>query len=324
MERPQINDKEHIQMLIEDSISTKDLIEYIPRIADVVYPSDPLKQIYRQIREVIYLSEPGCWFEAASGAGKSTTIEYCKNALKEEFPELPVVGISEHVLPAAALRSFFIRMLEESKAVSLTGETARLRIRLAKHLSYLGKRSRLNTIVMLVDEGQAFRDTDLFINKDLFNDVKKFGGNLLTIIFGEKPKMASRVSELLDGDNGGLAQRFVGGRQLYFSGYTTVSDWESLFKNMDDFPIDIFDGKPLAHFFFQRSDISRFKFAKSAGAFFEALRTYKDANNQVDLRKAFAGFRRVIYLNAKDPPKEIRSFGTDVWKAAFSHIKWHD
>lgn len=289
-------------------------------IKNLTFVTNPLKRIFKKIRLPLYLNESGCWFQAGSGQGKSTATEYCRKALLAEIPSLPIFTLNEHVLPASALRAFFIRMLILSGHLTTTGETARLRLRLAKQLAILADACPLRLVVLLLDEGQAFRDIDLFILKDLSNDMEHLGYGLLTFIFGEAPTMGDRVSALLEGKNPGIAERFVGGHQLKFETYTSEEDWLSLFSAIDRETFDIFNGKTVAQFYFKPSDVSNFRFSAETARFYEALEKIKKDGFDLNLRRIFTAIRWVILNTKKSLPSKLESLPVEIWDEAFNYI----
>lgn len=295
------------------------LCKTVSYIKKLTFVSNPLRRIYDSIRLPLYLNEPGCWFEAGSGEGKSTAVEYCYQALLAEIPSLPVFVINEHTLPASALRAFFIRMLDMAEHSCSTGETARLRIRLAKQLCMLAYECPLKMVVLLIDEGQAFRDVDLFILKDLSNDMERFGVTLLTFVFGEAPAMSNRVSTLNSGTSKGIAERFVGGHHLNFHTYKSASDWRSLFDEIDHRPFALLNGKTVAEYYFQFCDISEFSFTSEVDDFWSAIKNAKHNNSELNLRKIFTGFRWAILHVMKASPKKLQHMPDGIWESAFSY-----
>lgn len=297
----------------------QDLVKTIPLIKKLTFVSDPLRRTYKSLRLPLHLNEPGCWFEAASGEGKSTAVEYCRQSLLAELPSLPVFSLNEHTLPAAALRDFFIRMLSMCGHPCLSGETARLRLRLAKHLSMLAMECPLNIVVLLIDEGQAFRDIDLLILKDLSNDMERYGAGLLTFIFGEAPAMTSRVDSLMCGNNKGVALRFIGGHRLTFHPYKSISDWNSLFSEIDQQRFDCLGGRTLAEHYFRFLDISEFCFVNEVEAFWASVNKRRAKSPALNLRRIFIGFRWVILNVIKSGDGKIKRLPYSLWEDAFDY-----
>lgn len=90
------------------------LNEATARLATLIFNSDPLKHTYRQLRIPLVIREPGCWFSAGFGEGKTSAVAYCVAALRKEFKGLPVYLINEYVLPSNELKSFFLKALQDS------------------------------------------------------------------------------------------------------------------------------------------------------------------------------------------------------------------
>jgi hypothetical protein len=205
------------------SIDDGELLRRLGLLSPVIEPllltSNPLRRTYEQLRFVVYLKVPGCWLAAPHGRGKTVAIEYCAKRLKAEIPGLPVFIVNEQILPGNELRSFFIRALTESgydKPVS--SDTSLLRNRLPKHWAELSKYSPLRCVVLFLDEGQAMRELDESLIKDLSNEIVRMEGSLLTITFGESPSFEALISKRTAPPNAnGAVDRLFGGRKLLLS-----------------------------------------------------------------------------------------------------------
>ncbi len=208
----------------------------IAAIENVIFPSDPLDRTYQEIRIPVTLRTSGCWFGGASGQGKSTAMAYCLANLQKEFSGMPAFALNVHMLPATASRSIPLRLLDVVEHGDTTGEPTRLRLRLARHLAERASRTPLRQCVLLLDEAQALRPQDLFLLKDLSNDLALLGVGFLTIIFGESPKIEEVEQRTRSGEDFGLAERFFV-KECVLAAYESRLDWESLLKAIDDYQV---------------------------------------------------------------------------------------
>lgn len=233
---------------LASDLASSNVVFSLAMVEDLVFYSPPLNRIYEQIRVPVVLRTSGCWFSDASGQGKSSAISYCAESLRSEFSQMPVFTLNLHMLPANASRSIPIRLLEMIDHKAVGGETTRIKIRLAKALAEKALRSPLRQVVLLFDEAQALRVQDLFLLKDLSNDLANRGVALLTIMFGESPKMETLVDKTHNGEDHGLAERFFV-RKLDLCSYKKLNDWEVLMEKMDECRFPELDNKTVPEAF---------------------------------------------------------------------------
>ncbi len=269
-----------------------------PIVEKLLLTSNPLRRTYEQLRLSVYLKVPGCWLAASHGRGKTIALEYCARRLKTEIPGLPVFIVNEQILPGNELRSFFIRALTASnydKPVS--SDSTALRHRLPMYWSELSKYSPLGSVVLFLDECQSMRQSDISLIKDISNQIVRLGGSLQTIAFGESPSFESLVSKWTAPQNeNGAIDRLVGGRRIALSKYDQLSDWTSLFKELDSTTFDELGGMSIVQSYFSHLNIRDFEFSNEAPVFFKALRNQfgRDASVDLNLRRIFVGIRYAL------------------------------
>lgn len=280
-------------------------------IEDLIFPSPPLKKTYEQIRVPVVLRMSGCWFADKSGHGKSTAMSYCAEALRLEFPRMPVFVLNLHMLPANASRSIPIRLLEEVDHKVIGGETTRIKMRLAKSLAERAWQSPLRQVVLLFDEAQSLRPQDLFLLKDLSNDLACLSVGLLTVMFGESPKIEDLVDHTCAGEDHGLAERFFV-KQLTLGKYESLDDWQSLLGQMDKcrFPELLNQTVPETFLINAASGVAH-RLESEALAFWKAI----EKNKSCSLRRTFTGIRWWI-LHAGSFLAKSERIPTDLWDSA--------
>lgn len=296
------------------------LAQAVAQVENFTFISAPMERTFSGIRVPLYVREPGCWLSAPFGEGKTVTIEYCARAIKAEIEGLPVFVINEHVLPGNELRSFFSRALIESshaKPDSRSVET--LRSRLAYYWVELCEMSPLRCVLLLLDEGQAMRLADLHLLKDLGNDMARMGGALQTFVFGESPKLNEKVKSFKSSKPGGEFDRILGGHHLQLHTYENISDWKSLFAQMDKQKFEDFGGRTIREFIFCNANISSFSLEAESEAFFMALeKIKKESRGHCNLRRIFVGIRQAILEAASktidENVSEFTAFPDGIWE----------
>lgn len=261
----------------------------------LLFVTAPLERTYESMRLSIAIREPGCWFSASYGEGKTRAMEYCAEALAKNFPGLPVFAINEHVVPGNELRSFLVNALtvshHEKPNSSLTDT---LPNRLSRYWSELAMSSPLGCVVVLLDEGQALRRQDDSLLKDIGNEISLQGGSLYIIIFGESPSLDLLVAERLASFSiTGAVDRLYAGHKLNLATYESLEDWESLFSGMENDSFDLLGNVTVSHAFFGHMDTSSYSMESEAERFFKALQSlaHIDRVRYMNLRRKFVAIR---------------------------------
>lgn len=282
-------------------------------IEDLIFPSPPLRSTYEQIRVPIVLRSTGCWFSGSSGQGKSTAISYCAEALRLEFPSMPVLALNVHMLPANATRSIPVRLLQSIDHKKTSGDITQLKVRLAHTLAERALKSPLRQAVLLFDEAQALRIQDLFSLKDLSNDLVRHGAGLLTVMFGESPKMEALAEKTNAGDDSGLGERFFV-RQLDLCTYDSLEDWQSLFKQMDECRFSSLSNQTVPEAFLMGASGNPLRLYSEAPYLWKALKAIK---TPLSLRRIFTGIRWWI-LHAGNHVSKAERVPADLWNRAIA------
>lgn len=301
----------------------QDISVNITKLERVVFNSNPMKRTYTRLRMPLAIREPGCWFSAQFGQGKTSAASYCVSALRREFPGLPVYLINEYVLPSNELRSFFIKALMESgHAVAKGTYVEKLRNRLASYWAELSCQSPLRCVVLIIDEGQALRSTDLFVLRDLGNDIASKNGSLQTFVFGESPKLDLLVQKfgntLCEESVGGAFDRLLGGHKLTISNYENIGDWESLFVDIDNRRLAELGNKSVREAIFGHLDSSKLIFKNEVQRFHKALISLSTPKGgEPNLRRIFVGIRHVLLSVATETitneSREINAIPPEFW-----------
>jgi len=261
----------------------------ISNLPDLIFETLPLENTYKRMQLPIYIREPGCWAAEPYGSGKTSAIKYCVKRIKIEFPDQAVFFVNEQVLPGNELRSFFVRALNETGVRGLS-ISDKLRNLLALQWAALARKSPLRCVILFLDEGQAIRETDENLIKDLGNSIAEHGGALQTIILGESPAFDVKVAGRLKSMNGAI-ERIFGGHHIKLFPYKTKADWRSLFDQMHIAKFEIMDGKTVYESLYGVSDLSTVIIEEEVHEFWLALKKLGRIANGMTLRKKFEGIR---------------------------------
>lgn len=286
-------------------------------IEDLIFPTAPLKNTYEKIRIPVVLRTSGCWFASASGEGKSTAATYCVEALRREFPLMPVFSINVHMLPATASRSIPTRLLAEVEHKVSRGDPTKLRMSLARSIAEHALRTPLRQCVLVLDEAQVLRTQDLFLMKDISNDLARHGTGFLTFMFGESPKMEVLESSTREGEDFGLAERFFV-RRLDLCSYSSIVDWTSLLEQMDQCRFPELDGKTVPEAFLPPYRGQPYCLASEATRLWKALKQNRGDAPNLTLRRIFTAIRWWI-LHAGISLQSNQAIPKNLWNRAIAY-----
>lgn len=261
----------------------------VSSLPDLVFETLPLEHTYKLMQLPIYIREPGCWAAEPYGSGKTSAIKYCVRRIRNEFPGQAVFFVNEQVLPGNELRSFFVRAIHETGGRSFS-ISDKLRNLLALQWAALARKSPLRCVILFLDEGQAIRESDENLIKDLGNSIAEHGGALQTIILGESPAFNVKVAGRLKTMNGAI-ERIFGGHRLKLFPYQKKDDWQSLFNQMHIAKFEIIDNKTVYESFFGLGDSSPAIIEEEVHEFWLALRKLGRISKEMTLRKKFEGMR---------------------------------
>lgn len=198
----------------------------------VILPTPPITELYKAIKRIILLREPGCCFTARSGVGKSYALAMIDSLVRKEYPEISVFRhvTQNHQVPS--IRAFFKHFLRTIKHHDRRGETSDLRERLVNRLIDEGKASGLGIVVLLIDEAQEMALQDFKFLKDIGNELDKEGVQLVAIMMGQEPEFGEVIIKLREQGRLDLVSRFTM-RKRDFRALTTLEDFKAVLSSID-------------------------------------------------------------------------------------------
>ncbi|TFW31779.1 AAA family ATPase [Massilia horti] len=291
----------------------------------VVLPTPPISELYRTIKRIVLLREPGCCFTAKSGVGKSYALTMVESQLRKEFPEMCVFRhvILNHQVPS--IRAFFKHFLRTARHSERKGETSDLRERLINRLIDGGTESGLDLVVLLIDEAQEMALQDFKFLKDVGNELDKEGVQLVVIMMGQDPEFDGVIQKLRDGGHLDLVSRFTM-RKRSFRGLSTVEDFTAVLAGIDSAVFPDRNGSAWPQFFIPRAWTAGFRMQAQAKALLDALISAAGSNSTkagFPARQLFLAIRALLLDHAAKDSATLE-IGPKAWADAVEYALIED
>ena len=196
---------------LESGSSRDHLYENHPVTKNEVAVATPaLKEAYDVIQDVIVHRDSGTSLLAAFRVGKTTAIDVVVAQLRHTFPELPV-GIAyakDH--DKFTQGTFFSDLLQDFNHAGALRDTAQeKRVRVFNMILAQARQMGSDRYLLLVDEGQNWKESQWTWLRDLANDLQKKRVRLITVTFGQTTDMQLLRQRLLSRNRTDLVGRFL-------------------------------------------------------------------------------------------------------------------
>ncbi|OUL91564.1 hypothetical protein CA603_15785 [Paraburkholderia hospita] len=163
----------------------------------------PVESLYRQIKRLLLFRRSGVLM-AETGAGKTCSLELIAKKLGVEFSGIVVIRFITPNKQCPSIRAFFKTFLWALDHPETSGETPNLRQRVTHKLQDMGLNAAWKLVWFWVDEAQALGLGDYCFLRDIQNDLRKVGVDLVVVFSGEAPDFDTEL-EQLRGEKGGGA-----------------------------------------------------------------------------------------------------------------------
>lgn len=193
----------------------------------------PIEELYREVRRVILLREPGCFISGPSGIGKTSALRAIVPMIRDRSPTLPIFTLNMVTQGGVSIRGFFKHLLSTICHKDRSGETEDLRDRIITAIEVDAVASGCGMAVMLVDEAQVMSIADFRFLKDVSNDLAKHRVQLITILMAESPAFGEVIASLKRERATDLVSRFTM-RSVEFRALNSESDIRLILKSIDE------------------------------------------------------------------------------------------
>lgn len=217
------------------------------------------KRIIKQIR----LRNPGAILYGYPRFGKTCSIRYAIQYLKEEFPQAVCINFRCETHKSGSEDSFLASLLAAvGHEEPLAGKISRKRIRLLEFTCMLADRSGRDWIVFFADEAQKLQVIEYEWLRDLHDALEMKGIRMITILVGQ-PQLLDQKSALRQSRNTQIVLRFMV-TEMRFGGLQSPEDFATCLDAYDDICHPADTAWSFTRFFYPRAHAAGLRLSQHA------------------------------------------------------------
>lgn len=182
----------------------------------------PVERLFLSMQRHV-IQRQSFYVDELTGGGKSCAMHLATNKIAREW-RLTVIRYNAKTNQFNSTRAFLKEMLHALQIEKTSGETWDIRNRVRNRVEELCEVSRMKTLFLWIDEGQALSDYELAFFRDLQSDLLENNKDLILFLVGDGIESRSDIKPA-------ERERFVLNR-VRVSRYTN-EDVRSLFAQMD-------------------------------------------------------------------------------------------
>ncbi|MEI5997629.1 ATP-binding protein [Paraburkholderia bengalensis] len=225
-------------------------------------------EVYGVVKPMVAVNDSGAFISADPGAGKSSCLQVLQAFLTRDMPSLSSFIIPINQQQSTSIRAFYKNLLSILE-LSTNGETPDLRARTFTQLTYVGCESKIRKILLFLDEAHRMGITEFQFLKDVYNHLALHGVSLITIMAGQSPNLAARITELRTKGYEDIIGRFAS-REVTFRSFESEEDVRAVFDAIDAAASS--DGRRWTEFFCPKAFANGFRLGSTANQFFRIWR----------------------------------------------------
>lgn len=283
----------------------------------VILPTPPIDELLVSLRRAVMLREQGCCFTATSGFGKSYGLMMAERELNNLFEDVPIYRHIVNNQQVPSVRAFFKHFLVTVGEKNISGETFDLRLRLVNNLIDSGRSSRMNLVVILIDEAQGMALQDFQFLKDIGNQLENAGIQLVVIMMGQDPDFSEVVNDLRLARRLDLISRFTL-RRMKFRGICSEEDFERILSLIDIQTYPPGSNCTWPQFFVPKAWANGFRMKEQSWTLTTAVKIClpnHSLKNGVSARQLFLAIRRFL-MDYADIEHKGNSLPENLWQTA--------
>lgn len=181
-----------------------------PLISKEPVVTDPIKEVYRQIKFMLVCGGDSRCFGARTLAGKSQALKVIACWLTVDFPRILFITLNLTNTASSSSNENLVNLAAEIPGCRQKGTAYQLRTAIKRALVEKVLRERWIKVVLLIDEGQCLTMHEIEFLKDLYNELAGANVQLATVVFAQQPHLDKRLKELLAGERQDLVRRVLG------------------------------------------------------------------------------------------------------------------
>lgn len=172
-------------------------------------PTPTIDEVISRINKQIRLRNPGAILYGYPRFGKTSSIRYVINYLKEQHPDAVCINFRCESHKNGSEDAFFCALLDAvGHREPLAGKVARKRARLLERICELVDRSRRDWIVFFADEAQKLRIEEYEWLRDIHDSLEQRQIRMISILVGQ-PQLLNQKSSFRLSQNTQIVLRFM-------------------------------------------------------------------------------------------------------------------
>lgn len=275
-----------------------------------------LDELYMTFRIALETGASSVAVAAPTGTGKSRAIARLQLSFEQDYRNIPIVIYNTLNLQQPSIRGFFKHFLYTLGHEKTSGETGDLRERVVNFLVDAARQAGSSTVILMVDEAQVMKESDVFFLKDVYNELRQKRVRLLTFMFGEGPKFCNHA----DGWTTDVKARFVA-HKATLRGMSSLADIERVLDEIDNASFSVGSDQTWTSSLFPRAWQGGFRLHGQAMPLLESItKATRGKVSQFPTREVFAAIRALIRAHwDKDAPD--MSIGETAWPHAVAYAQ---
>lgn len=284
-----------------------------------IVPTPSIDEMLQRVKKLVRLRTPGGIIYAHPRFGKTYSIRYIIQILKEDFPSAVIISFGCQKKKNHSEDAFFSTLLEATGHQGyLTGTITRKRARLTERLQELVDRSQYNWVVFFADEAQRLDTIEYEWLRDVHDELERRGIRMITLLVGQ-PQLLHQKSAFRLSKQTQIVSRFMID-EMRFRGLRSPTDMATCLAGYDEACYPVNSQWTYTRFFLPAAYSAGFRLVSHAPFLWDAFeKAHDDAKFNFDMEIPMQYFARsveiALFENMKHDASDFQ-FSPAMWANA--------
>lgn len=283
-----------------------------------VVPTPSIHEVYLHVTKLIRIGSSGGFIYGRSQSGKTYSIRYVMDVLKEDFPKGVFLTFHARAKKSPSEDMFFSAMLDAANhSGAEVGSISVKRAKLIEQIRSVVDSSGDNWFVLFVDEAQQLELMEYKWLHNLHKDLEFVGVRMLTLLLGQ-PSLADRKRAFMLAGETQIVEHFMLD-ELNFRGLRSADDFAACLAGYDHMGLPEYSDWCHTRFFFPTAYDNGFRLADSASmlrdVFLEVHKEFFNSSLDVPMQY-FARSVEIALLENYERDEQQFTITPTMWKSA--------